>query len=61
MRAYFRKKFNSGTVACPEYLVGAGSVRLDGIPVAQHPSLAALANAVRVIARRLETTRAELR
>lgn len=61
MRAHFRAKFNSGTVAWPEYLVGAGSLRLDGIPVAQHPSLASLANAVRAIARRLETTGAELR
>ena len=61
MRPHFRAKFNSGTVAWPEYLVGAGSLRLDGIPVAQHPSLASLANAVRAIARRLETTGAELR
>lgn len=61
MRAHFRKKFNSGAVAWPEYLVGAGSLRLDGIPVAQHASLASLADAVRATARRLESGRAEVR
>ena len=61
MREHFRRKFNSGAVAWPEYLVGAGSLRLDGVPVAPHPSLRSLADAVRTTARRLEQGRAEVR
>ncbi len=61
MREHFQRKFNSGAVAWPEYLVGAGSLRLDGIPVAQHPNLRSLADAVRTTARRLEADRAEVR
>ncbi len=61
MREHFHRKFNRGAVAWPEYLVGAGSLRLDGIPVAQHASLRSLADAVRATARRLEAGRAEVR
>ncbi|MBL8605176.1 MAG: DUF4065 domain-containing protein [Myxococcales bacterium] len=46
LRAHFKKKFTSGTVQFPEYLLHASSARLDGIPVAGRPSLRALGETV---------------
>lgn len=47
MKAHFKSKFCSKRVHAPQNLVGAGSFRLDGIPLVPYPSLRALADAMR--------------
>lgn len=47
MRAWAKAKFASERMAWPEYLAGSSSMRLDGVPVATHSSLRALADTVR--------------
>lgn len=46
IRDHFRRKFQDGAVALPEYLLQSSSFALDGVPVPRFPSLRALATAL---------------
>lgn len=46
LKAFFRKKFATGLVVCPDYVVDSGGLRLDRIPVRTFPTLKALAAAL---------------
>jgi uncharacterized phage-associated protein len=47
LKAHFQSKFCGNRVHAPQNLVGAGSFRIDGIPLVPYPSLRALADAMR--------------
>jgi uncharacterized phage-associated protein len=46
LKTFFQQKFGNGRVACPDYVVDSGSLRLDRIPVQTFSSLKALAAAL---------------
>lgn len=46
MRQHFEREFADGAVVAPALLIGAGSFRLDGLPVTTFSSMAALARAL---------------